>query len=236
MKSIVIIGASGGIGLAIAQACLESYPDATLITTYHNNRPKLAHPSLHWHQLDITDENAISAFAQQIPKVDMLVNAVGFLHSQHHRPEKSLKQFDTSLFDLNIRLNTLPSILLAKHFEAALKATDNSFFIACSARVGSIKDNHIGGWLSYRTSKAALNMAIKTISIEWRIKLPKCCVLLFHPGTTDTALSKPFQKSLPKNQLHTPQTTAESLLKIIKNTQPRDTGQFLSFDGSEIEW
>jgi len=236
MKSIVIIGASGGIGLAITQACIENYPDATFIATYHKNWSEFTHPNLQWHQLDVTDEKAISAFAQQIPKVDLLVNAVGFLHSQHHRPEKSLKQFDTNLFDLNLRLNTLPSILLAKHFETALKTADNSFFITLSGRVGSIKDNRIGGWLSYRTSKAALNMAIKTISIEWRIKLPKCCVLLFHPGTTDTALSKPFQKSLPKNQLHTPQTTAESLLNIIKNTQPCDTGLFLSFDGSEIEW
>jgi len=151
-------------------------------------------------------------------------------------PEKTIKNFDLEFFYKNISANTLPGVLLAKHFMTSMNKQNNTFFIVLSAKIGSISDNKTGGWLSYRASKSALNMAIKTISMEWKIKVPNCCVLLFHPGTTDTDLSKPFQKNLPEGQLHSPEVTAKSLFDLIEKSNPNDSGKFISFDGSEITW
>lgn len=234
--NILIIGASGGIGLSIVKSAIKHYPNASILATYHHHIG-FSHSNVHWIKLDVTNENEIKQLSKTVHAVDILINAVGFLHSEQHKPEKSIAQFSHDLFDKNMSLNTLPSLMLAKHFEAALKAsTNNTFYVVLSARIGSIKDNNIGGWLSYRMSKAALNMAIKTISIEWRLKLPHCCVMLFHPGTTDTELSKPFQKNLPKNQLQSPEFTSESLLTLIHHSTPSDSGRFRSFDGTDIEW
>jgi len=233
---ILIVGGSGGIGFAILRCFLHSYPDAQIIATYSTHPLSFEHDNLKWLELDITDEPAIERLSNEIGAIDILVNAVGFLHSSDNKPEKTIKGFDSAFFHQNILSNTLPSILLAKHFMHSLRSGNKTFFIVLSAKVGSISDNRAGGWLSYRVSKSALNMAIKTISIEWQRRLPNCCVLLFHPGTTDTALSKPFQKNLPEGQLHSPDVTAKALLELIERSGPDDSGKFVSFDGTEIGW
>lgn len=234
--NILIVGGSGGIGLAILKAFTQHYADAEIIATYHNHLPDLQHPRLRWVRLDITKEPQIASLSLELGAITILINAVGMLHNDKHKPEKSIKQFDTDFYYQNIALNTLPNILLAKYFMSSLRSNEQTFFIALSARIGSIADNRTGGWISYRSSKAALNMAIKTISIEWKQKIPGCCVLLFHPGTTDTNLSKPFQRNLPENQLHSPESTASALLKIINNSTCNDSGKFISYEGSDIEW
>ena len=233
---IMILGGSGGIGFAVLRRFLHSYPDAEIIATYNSRCPGFEHIQLKWHKLDLTEEQEIEDLSNEIGAVDILINAVGFLHSSSKKPEKTIKDFDFEFFQQNIRNNTLPSILLAKHFMNHLRSDNKTFFIVLSAKVGSISDNRAGGWLSYRASKSALNMAIKTISIEWKRKLPNCCVLLFHPGTTDTKLSKPFQNNLPHGQLHSPEVTAKALLDLIKRSGPSDSGKFISFDGTEIGW
>ena len=233
---ILIVGGSGGIGLALVKAFLRHYPYAGVIATYHSKQPDLTNQRLQWRQLDASNEEEIERLSKQIESLTILVNAVGMLHAPDHRPEKSIKEFDPDFFHQTVSVNTLPSILLAKHFMTQLTSDDNTFFIVISARVGSISDNRLGGWLSYRSSKAALNMAIKTISIEWQRTVTNCCVLLFHPGTTDTDLSKPFQRNLAKGQLHSAEATANSLLKLIETSTVDDSGKFVSFDGSEIDW
>ncbi|WP_281647426.1 SDR family NAD(P)-dependent oxidoreductase [Parendozoicomonas sp. Alg238-R29] len=233
---ILIIGGSGGIGLSIVEKCLQHYSAANVIATYNSTSPELEHPRLRWIRLDVTHEESIKKLPDELGSIDILINAVGLLHTIDHKPEKSIKQFDVDFYKLNLHLNAIPSILLAKHFEMSLRSKNNTYYIVLSAKVGSISDNELGGWISYRSSKAALNMAIKTISIEWKQKLPNCCVLLFHPGTTDTQLSSPFQARLPEGQLHSPEVTATALLNIINNSTPHDSGKFISFDGSEIVW
>ncbi len=233
---IMIVGGSGGIGTALIKAVLNAYPGATIIATWHQHKGKLQDARVEWTKLDATSEVEVSTIAHRIDHLDILINAVGFLHSPEWMPEKTIKQFDPVLLNKNISINTLPSLLLAKYFGTGLKSDKPTFFIVVSAKVGSIEDNKIGGWLSYRTSKAALNMAVKTISIEWKQKIPNCCVLLFHPGTTDTELSRPFQKHLPTGQLHSADLTADALLQLIQQSTPEDSGRFYSFDGSEIPW
>ena len=103
-------------------------------------------------------------------------------------------------------------------------------------QVGSIGDNRLGGWYSYRASKAAQNQFLKTLSIEWRRKFPLSIVSILHPGTCDTKLSKPFQSSVPKGKLFTPAQSTEYLINIISSQKPSDSGNFLAWDSSVIPW
>lgn len=232
----LIIGGSGSIGLAVIKQLLLLRPHAHIHATYFRHQPDYQHPQLHWHALDITIEADIAKLTALFPQLDVLINAAGVLHTAGHLPEKSIQQFDVDFFQTNIQTNTLPTLLLAKHFMASLKTSPRSYFVTISAKVGSIEDNKLGGWISYRSSKAALNMAIKTISIEWQTKLPSCCVVAFHPGTTDSALSQPFQRNVASHKLFTPQYTAQCLLNILSTLTPKNSGQFLSYSGDTIAW
>lgn len=234
--NILIVGGSGGIGLSLVRCFLDNYPNAEVKATFNSNCPTYKHERLAWIKLNIKNELEIEALANETGSVDILINAVGLLHSPEHKPEKSIRQLDSDFFNENIAINTLSSILLAKHFMKSLQSENNTYFVILSAKIGSIDDNRLGGWLSYRTSKAALNMAIKTVGIEWKHKVPNCCIILFHPGTTDTNLSKPFQSRLPKGQLHSADVTSEALLEIIKKSEPSESAKFISFDGSIISW
>jgi NAD(P)-dependent dehydrogenase (short-subunit alcohol dehydrogenase family) len=105
-----------------------------------------------------------------------------------------------------------------------------------SARVGSIEDNHLGGWYSYRISKAALNMALKTLSIEWQHSHPRGCVAALHPGTNDTALSKPFQANVAAKDLFDPAYTASMLVALLTGLKPVDSGRFWAWNGEILPW
>jgi NAD(P)-dependent dehydrogenase (short-subunit alcohol dehydrogenase family) len=133
-------------------------------------------------------------------------------------------------------VNALSSLLLAKHLHGAFRHGRPAVFAAISAKVGSIEDNRLGGWFSYRASKAALNMCLKTLAIEWRRSLPNVSVVALHPGTTDTALSKPFQRNVPSGQLFSPGQTVEYLLQVLQGLETGKSGQFLAFDGERLPW
>ena len=229
--NVIIIGASGGIGRALFDAIKENYPEATVNGSYDTHDPKLEQVS----QLDASDENAVAAYAAGFSHVDWLINCSGFLHAEQS-PEKSVRHISSSFFFENMQRNTLPTMLLAKHFHKAMRKSDKAVFAAISARVGSISDNRLGGWYSYRSSKAALNMFIKGLSIEWQRALPNGSVAALHPGTTDTELSKPFQKNVPDDKLFTPDQTAGYLLSVIEQLTPDNSGKFWAYDGSEIAW
>lgn len=233
---ILIIGGSGGIGSALIDECLCRYPFAEISATYYQHSPRNMNVKINWFKVNIHSEQEISALAILFSQLDLLINTVGILHSHAHQPEKTINAFNVNFFHKNILTNTLPTILLAKYFTPALKSKNTAYFISLSAKIGSIEDNKSGGWLSYRTSKAALNMVIKTISIEWQRSAKNCCILAFHPGTTDTHLSQPFQKHLPTSQLHCAKYTAEKLIELIGHTSAHDSGKFFSYDGSELPW
>lgn len=233
---VLIAGGNGGIGLALAKVILANKADTRVHATYRSQRPELQHSNLFWHSLDLTSEAQITRLSETLPKLDWLINAAGMLYNQNHQPEKTIQSLEPDFFLENIRTNTLPTLLLAKHFQSALKHSDNSCFATLSARVGSIADNSLGGWISYRSSKAALNMAIKTLSIEWKRTLPKCCVLALHPGTTDTRLSKPFQRNVPPERLFNPDKTASQLIRVLNGLTPASTGAFLAYDGTRLPW
>ncbi|MGD2173648.1 MAG: short chain dehydrogenase, partial [Gammaproteobacteria bacterium] len=133
-------------------------------------------------------------------------------------------------------INTLPSLLLAKHFDAAFKRSGAPLLATVSARVGSIEDNRLGGWYSYRISKAALNMALKTLSIEWRHRFPGGRVAALHPGTNDTELSKPYQANVPAENLFDPARTAASFVSLLERLEPSGSGGFRAWDGELLPW
>lgn len=236
LLNILIIGGSGGIGAALIDQLLISRPNTHIYTTYHTRKPRFEHPNIQWFKVDASSESDVVELSNHIASLDVLINAAGFLHSPNRKPEKSVNEFNADFFHHNIESNVVPTILLSKHFSRQLKSKSKTHFISISARIGSIEDNHIGGWISYRCSKAALNMALKTISVEWKYKLPNCCVLAFHPGTTDTELSKPFQRNVSPEKLFTPRYVALRLLDLLDQKGPADTGTFVNFKGDKLPW
>jgi len=111
-----------------------------------------------------------------------------------------------------------------------------ALFATVSAKVGSIEDNRLGGWYSYRASKAALNMCLKTLAIEWQRSLPNVAVAALHPGTTDTDLSKPFQRHVPEHQLFSPDQSVIYMVNVLQKLKPADSGKFWAFDGELLPW
>ncbi len=234
--NIVIAGGSGGIGGAFVAALAARPNVARIVASFNRHAPVSDHPKVTWHRLDVTDEAAVQEWAKQIDDVDWLINAVGFLHTSAQGPEKTVRHIDPTFFLDNVRVNSLPTLLLAKHFHSRFRHGRPAVFATVSARVGSIEDNRLGGWFSYRASKAALNMCIKTLAIEWRRTLPNVAVVALHPGTTDTALSRPFQRNVPHGQLFTPQYSVSGMLGVLDGLAADRSGQFLAFDGEVLPW
>ena len=234
--NVLIIGGSGGLGLALVELFCGLQDTTGVIATYRTQQPELANAKLTWVPLDVTAEADITRLFATCPDLTYIINAAGLLHSATGSPEKTISKLDAEFFLDNIRVNTLSTLLIAKHARKALKNAQRSVFAALSARVGSISDNRLGGWYSYRCSKAALNMAVKTLSIEWQRTLPNCAVVALHPGTVTTGLSAPFTGNTADSKLFTPEQSARWLANIIVGLKPEDTGQFIAFDGSQIDW
>ncbi|EGU32609.1 C factor cell-cell signaling protein [Vibrio ichthyoenteri ATCC 700023] len=233
---ILIVGGNGGIGFAMVRELLTRYQGALVHATYRHVQPKYQHDRLQWHQLDVTEEAQIAALSAQFTQLDWLVNCVGMLHTPTKGPEKNLASVNSDFFLQTISVNTLPTLLLAKYFSPRLKPSLAPKLATISARVGSIEDNRLGGWYSYRASKAALNMLLKTIAIEWQRTMIHGAVLSLHPGTTDTPLSAPFQANVPQGKLFKSQRVACDLIGLIEAVTPQQSGAFWAYNGEVIPW
>ena len=150
--------------------------------------------------------------------------------------KKNIKELEQEKFRRLFDINTIGPALVAKHFLPLLKHQQKSVFAALSARVGSIGDNHLGGWYAYRASKAALNMIIKNLAIETNRRYADSIIVGLHPGTVDSNLSKPFQSRVAKDKLFSPAFSAESLLKVIEGLTAKDSGKIVAWDGQVIEY
>jgi NAD(P)-dependent dehydrogenase (short-subunit alcohol dehydrogenase family) len=136
----------------------------------------------------------------------------------------------------NYRVNTLAPALIARYFLPLLNHRERAVFASLSARVGSIGDNRLGGWYSYRASKAAQNMFTRGLAIECGRRAKRVICLALHPGTTDTGLSEPFQGRVPEGKLFSPDFAAGKLLECIDGAGPADSGGFFAWDGAPIPW
>ncbi len=183
------------------------------------------------------DEASIADAAERVSRngaLDLIIVATGLLHRDDLQPEKTLRDIDgANMLDV-LQVNTVAPALVAKHFLPLMRRSGKTVFAALSARVGSIDDNRLGGWISYRASKAALNMVTKTLAIEHARRCPDGIVVSLHPGTVATALSEPFRTRVPPAKLFEPDVSAAHLLRVIDGLTHADTGGFFAWDGSRI--
>ena len=232
----LVVGGNGGIGNALVERLLADDRYQHLHATFRRKQPDVVDSRLTWHKVDATDERDVEALADDLGELDLCINAVGMLHDEQFSPEKSTRHINSDYFVKSMTVNTLPTLLLAKHLGKHFRHGRLSHFATVSARVGSIGENYLGGWYSYRASKAALNQVLKTLSIEWKRSVPNVIVSALHPGTTDTSLSAPFQKNVPEGQLFDASKTATYLLNVLYGLSPDQSGSFWSFDGEPLPW
>ncbi len=231
-RTLLITGST--IGEALALAIAGSADVQQVIYTFRRRDPDFASPKIRTVQLNLTNEYMIKILMEEFDQLDGIINTVGFLHDDQQQPEKSIARFNPEGLMRSIELNTLPTALLAKHSRKLLKKSPDSVFATISAKVGSIEDNRLGGWYSYRASKAALNMMLKTLALEYRIALPNCTVAALHPGTVESPLSQPFTGR--NHRPVKPAACARNLKRVIDNLTPSHSGRFWSWDGSELPW
>lgn len=224
----VIIGARGGIGSALLDSVQASPRFAACIGFSRSGAPAL----------DLLSETSIAKAAASIaahgrpPR--LIIDATGFLHGGGHVPEKSWSHIDPSHMAHAFAVNALGPALLMKHFLPLLPRHGKAVFATLSAKVGSITDNHLGGWYSYRASKAALNQLVRTAAIELRRRRPDAICTALHPGTVGTGLSAPFAKA--GLAAAAPKDAALGLLRVIDRLTPAQSGAFLDYRGNNLPW
>ena len=248
IDNALIVGASQGIGLGFVKKLLNDSQSTHIYATYRDRESAMGlmelaakYPDrLTTLAMDITDESQIAAgietIQKKIARLDYAINCVGILHEENFGPEKSLRQINTEQLTRYFQVNSIGSILLAKHLLPLFRNGNRNIFASISAKVGSIGDNRLGGWYGYRASKAALNMFMKTASIEYARRAKKTIVVTLHPGTTDTKLSQPFQRNVPAEKLFSVERTVNQLFEVLDNLEQTDSGQFFSWDGSRLPW
>ncbi|CAN0575843.1 unnamed protein product [Ectocarpus sp. 12 AP-2014] len=200
-------------------------------------------------KMDVKDQTSLETAAEHVRstygRVDLLFNVAGVLGDGKNTPgpERSVRAMDRDWLRHTLEVNTIGPMMLvaalAPLLESPAKKGDAgarppSVVVNLSARVGSIGDNGLGGWHSYRMSKSALNMATKGISIELRRR--RVWAFSYHPGTTDTGLSEPFQANVKPEKLFTPDFTVSQVLGIVDSMTEDLSGGFYAFDGSRIVW
>ncbi len=223
----VVIGASGGVGAALVRALEERGAFARVIALGRSSAPPL----------DLTDEASIAAacaYVAEQGEARLVIDATGFLHDERFTPEKSLRQLDPAHMAKAFAINAIGPALLMKHFLARAPRAGRFVFASLSARVGSIGDNHLGGWHSYRASKAALNQLVRSAAVELARTRPDAICVALHPGTVDTKLSTPFVRS--GLDVRPPNVAAEDVLRVIEGLSAADTGGFFDHKGEVVPW
>ncbi|KPQ24992.1 MAG: Dehydrogenase [Halomonas sp. HL-48] len=235
----LVTGASGGIGNAFVKHLL-SLPQTGHIFAVSRQPLLLQDERLTQVDLDVSQEEDRRALARKLNNVPvhLFFNAIGVLHdaSQGLKPEKRLDRLTLEGLSQVMQTNAFIPALLISAIQSSLQGSHPSIIASLSARVGSISDNHLGGWYSYRASKAAHNMLMKTTAIELSRLNKQSIVLCLHPGTTDTPLSQPFQTRVPNGKLFTPEFVASQLIDVMAKRTPDDTGSFWDWAGEPIEW
>ncbi len=237
----LVAGARGGLGAALCRRLRSSGLFNQVLgagrTATSTNSPEGSIDL----DIDITDESGIAAAAATVSKLveqglplRLLIDATGFLHGKGFEPEKSWRQLDAAHMAHAFAINTIGPALLMKHFLPLLPKSGKAVFATLSAKVGSIGDNRLGGWYSYRASKAALNQMVHTAAIELARHKPQAICVALHPGTVDTSLSSRFAKS--GLEVQTPDEAAARLLKVIDGLSAADTGGFFNHDGAPLPW
>jgi len=236
MENIAVVGSAGSIGGAMVELLRQKYPKAQL-SLMARACVEATDPQITSYNIDLLDEESIEIASSQIDApLDFVFVATGMLQNDKVRPEKSLRDLSAENFLRLFHVNTIGPALLAKHFLPKLSQNSRSVFATLSARVGSIHDNRLGGWYGYRASKAALNMVVKSASIEMARKNKNAIIVGLHPGTVDSPLSKPFQGNVPEGKLFSADYAAKKLLAVVENLKQNQTGGVYAWDGRPIPY
>jgi len=222
MKRALVIGANGTLGVSISEQLRETHEVITLSRA----------------DTDYTEESLTQQVhrLKQIGEFERIVCTIGVLHNDTVYPEKKLSDISRERLAEYFHINTILPSLCIKHFSKLLPKKEPSVFILLSAMVGSIEDNKLGGWYGYRASKAALNMMIKTASIELQRTHKQTCIAAIHPGTTQSDLSKPFARKLPEGKYFKPEVSAARILDVANKLTSEHSGGFYHWDGSPLTW
>lgn len=227
-STAIVFGASGGIGSALV-ATLSQDPRYAEVIAFSRGGP---------HPFDLTDEPSIAAAAASVAQnahpIRTIIDATGALADDGCIAEKSWHQLDPLNMARAFQINAIGPALLMKHFLPLLPREGKSVFATLSARVGSIADNQLGGWYSYRASKAALNQFVRTAAVELRRNNPAAICVALHPGTVDTSFTQRFAKT--GLEVQTPEISAAKLLAVIDALDASRNGMFIDQHGYTIEW
>ena len=234
IQTAAVFGASGGIGAALCEALARG---GVQVFAGSRNATNFASPKVRSFAFDFENEASLvdaATMLRDTPPQLVLVTTGALTLVDGAGPERSLRKLDAATMSEVFRINTIGPALIAKHILPVLPRNTPYVFACLSARVGSISENGLGGWHSYRASKAALNMLIKNFAIETARTNPQSVIIGLHPGTVDTALSQPFQSGLPEGQLTKPPAAANNLLSVVAKLTPQDSGKVFDWKGDEI--
>jgi len=221
----LIIGNSGGIGAAVEERLKALY-----------GADSVAGLSRTAGDFDYADATSLATAAKRFEpnSLKTLFVATGMLSAGDSLPEKSYRHVDADDMAASFLANSIGPALVAQHFMGLMHRRAPAHMAFLSARVGSISDNRLGGWYSYRASKAALNQIIKCLSIEAVRRYPALAIVGLHPGTVDTGLSKPFQGNVPEGKLFTPAQSASYLVEVLKGLDIQHSGRCYDWAGTEV--
>jgi NAD(P)-dependent dehydrogenase (short-subunit alcohol dehydrogenase family) len=234
-RTAAVFGASGGIGRALAEGLAARGAELVYTGTRRGEGPR--GKPFRAFDFDLTDEASLADAANLMrdARPEWVIIASGVLTlADGTGPERTLKRLDAGVMAEVFALNTIGPALIAKHMLPLMPRGERFVFAALSARVGSISDNRLGGWHSYRASKAALNMLLRNFALEMARTHPLGVVAGLHPGTVDSDLSKPFQTGLADGQLTLPGDAAGNLLTVLASLQPEQSGRVFDFRGDEV--
>lgn len=221
MERVLIIGASGGIGAALAAELRMRGAEVVGLSRSVDG-------------LDITDEACVEAHLAVLDgQFDCVVVATGALEIAGAAPEKSIKAVRAQAMAAQFALNAIGPALILRHAGRLLPRRERSVFAVLSARVGSIGDNAIGGWTSYRAAKAAANQIVHTTAIELKRTHPEAICVALHPGTVETQFTAKYQARHPTVS---PRTAAKNLLRVMGALGPEQSGGFFDWAGETIVW
>ena len=228
--NVAIFGCSGAIGKAL---CIEyiNKPNIDSVIAYSRSGEEFENNLIKSIKVDYCNEQSLAEAASSLQiKLDIIVVAIGALDN----PEKSIRDLSAEKFLDMFNANTIPTALIAKYYLPCLYRDRITKFASISARVGSIQDNELGGWYSYRASKSALNMILKGLSIEQQRSNHDSIIFGLHPGTVDSKLSRPFQKK--NKEYFSPEFSAKKLVNVIDTKTVDDNGKIFAWDNTIIPY
>jgi NAD(P)-dependent dehydrogenase (short-subunit alcohol dehydrogenase family) len=236
--NVVVVG-TGAIGTALANTLVKNSHGGKVLLL-GRREPEGLLPAVELGKIDAIDTRGIRQTAAEISDklgvIHLLINTVGVLHGSGLQPEKRLSELTPEALQQAMAVNALFLPQLAQGFSGALRHGEPAILASLSARVGSIADNDLGGWYSYRASKAAHNMLLRTLSREWRVSHRNLAIVALHPGTVASPLSAPFVSSRYRNRVLAPDECATHLLEVLGKLSPQDTGSFYDWRGERIPW